>query len=535
MSMTESTVVLDSRVNISKSFTQLVPFTGSNINYFSIPADGSSYPSQILFNNVVTPGSLSNTLVSREARIVYNVTITAPLNGGNPLGLPQANPAGTVPYTTSAVVTAGFRAFPLSSIVSTASVQLNGNTSTVNLRQIVSVTQRFMPKSWLQKQGSEAPTMSDNRALLVADQAGGTQWVALAPVSNQPLSKMENSVGETRGSFLPLSYTVNGNSGIWVYEISEPLLISPFTTYDDDTYFGQINNMSIQLNYSSGDLLNDMIVSSQAYDAPTSVVISNPKLQMTYISVQPTLTRIPPSIAYNYQNVVQFSKTFPFPAGTSAASYQFSSDVIRFTTMPQMIYVVARKQVSLRAGQTAADCFLSIGSLTDASAGVSVQIGSRTGLMASMTQKSMYQLAVAAGYNSSYNDYAYGSGSILAIDPVKTLGINPAVDSLPGETKGDVNFQVTLLANNKNFVYANNTAAVAGQTLECVVIGVYSGIATVTSDLVQFSIGTLSPNEINTLINKPTSWVSSDVVEKSNSTGSGLYARGRQIQGHGME
>ena len=50
---TENRLVLDNRINVSAESTGVVQISGVNSNYFLIPADGSSFPSQIQFNNIV--------------------------------------------------------------------------------------------------------------------------------------------------------------------------------------------------------------------------------------------------------------------------------------------------------------------------------------------------------------------------------------------------------------------------------------------------------------------------------------------------
>lgn len=531
MSIVDSVVELDSRVNVSKNFTQLVPFTGQNVNMYEIQADGSSYPSQIYFNNIVSPGSLSNTLIGRNARLRYTLTITAPNNAGNPLGLTQ-NPGGVGPA--GLPVTAALRAFPLQSCTDTLSVQLNGATNTVNQRQILSATQRFQYKDYLSKWATEAPCMADNRALLVADSiqtgAVAANLSPIYPVSNQPLSRYENSDGTSRGSFIPVSYTVNGNDNIWVYDISEPLMVSPFVLYSEDVFLANLNNMSLQLNYSS---LADMIVSSKAYDIPSGIVISNPRLQLTYISVQPSLTKIPSVSKYDFQSIVYFPQTKSITAGAINTATTMTSNTIRFSAMPQMIYCFVRNPIQNRAGQTSSDCFYSLG-LPDGSAGVSIQLGTRSGLLASMSTKTMYQIACSNGYNSTFADYKYGSGSILCINPVKDLGISLGSDSLPGEANGNVNFQVQLNFSAANYAYAGNLAAVPAQ-VEMMIVAVYSGDMTISPDQCLFNLGTLTQAEVATLVGKGANWVSSQTTKPSVPQGSGLYSRGKLVVGHGQE
>jgi hypothetical protein len=85
-------------------------------------------------------------------------------------------------------------------------------------------------------------------------------------VSFQPLSKYENCDGTSRASFKALSYGngvpvegLQGPQNVWLYEVSEPLLISPLTLHDEETFLANINTLSCQINFS---LLSDAVVAS---------------------------------------------------------------------------------------------------------------------------------------------------------------------------------------------------------------------------------------------------------------------------------
>jgi len=252
MSTIDATVVLDNRVNVSSTYTQLVPFTGNNVNYYSIQADGTApYPSQIYFNNIVTPGGLNSTLVGRNIRIRYTLTITCDNQGI--AGRTSVQFANT-PYSGAAAgyVNAALRAFPLQSCCDTVSLQLNGATTTINSRQVLSATQRFLPKDFIDHQSTECPSMADNRAGLLADPFNAAGAATTQLISNQPLSRYENSQGHTRASFLPIGPAVpNVNLTTWTFEVSEPLMVSPLVLWENDVFLGQLSTMSLQMNYSN--------------------------------------------------------------------------------------------------------------------------------------------------------------------------------------------------------------------------------------------------------------------------------------------
>jgi len=597
-----------------------------NTNYFNIPADGSSFPTQIQFNNIVTP-SLTSTLVSRNIRLLYRLQVSYPTANSN-FRMPKPT------YTPNYQINSMLRSLPVQSCTDSLSLVINGATTTINSRQVISAVQRQISKEYLKNQASEVPSMADNRAILLADTVGmtgswsagagypadgtvvnvafsngmagtftagaaypaagtfvpvvvtglpqlsaywiaGTAFVANQAVqvfvdqdchSEQPLSKYEASSGTTRASFRAVKFTQDGGLDTYEFEVSEPLLISPLVLHDDEVYLSNINTLSVQINYSA---LNDILCNAGSLVTgaaagqynPASVQVSiiqpTPQLQLTYIQVDPAIVQIPRAVSYHYENVVYFPKTtgaLPLSVGGGAntdipVTTQLSSDTIRFQTMPSLIYVFARVPLSARVNTSAAvnyagrlaDSFLPIGD-NSGQANCSVQIGTRTGLLASASTKTLYRMAKRNGYNSSWEDWSQGSGSLLIIDPVADLGVNiEAGDVVPGEASGNVNFQIQMMVNNSNYLYAGASQAAreaqgvpAGQTaLELMIVAVYSGTATITPDGCLYNLGELSPAEVSTLVRKAPrdgSMVSSEMIKPSIQGGS-LLSKFKSILG----
>jgi hypothetical protein len=205
--------------------------------------------------------------------------------------------------------------------------------------------------------------------------------------------------------------------------------------------------------------------------------------------------------------------------------------------MPKMLYIFMRNPIQNRAGQTAADCFYGIGGSASSPAGVSLSIGVRTGLLASASAKTLWKMAVGNGYNGSWENWSYGQGSILAIDPVKDLGINLAVDSVPGEASGNVNLQIGVQFNCNPFIYAGATAINSiSATPELMVLAVYSGDVTISADTALFNLGSLTEAEVKAVFTKgDASMVNSELVAPTVAKGAGLFAKGKSIVGHGIK
>lgn len=523
--MTDLTLALDNRINISGQATKVVRISGVQNNFFEINPEGSGYTSNIIFQNVITP-SLSNTVVSRNMRIRYKVVVSATATP------PILSPDVALGADGAACA---LRAFPLASVCDTILLQVNGASTSVPSRYILSATQRTIPADYIKKEATECPSMADNAACLIQDALG----TSLS--SQQPLSSYYNSDGTTRASFQPVAFDDAAHTV--TFEVSEPIMVSPLTLFSEENFIANLNTLSLQFQYSN---LLDMFVFSGAQQVPAgfTVAIQEPHLELTYIQVANDIVAIPRMVQYAYETPVYFSKAVGTMAHTNAlASYTVSTDTVRLQSMPSRVYFFVRPQITGRTSavgsRSQADAFLSLGGGTQVGGlpSLTVNIGNRTGLLASASAKTLYRMSVRNGYRGTWNDWAYGSGSLVIIDPVEDLGINlQAGDILPGES-GSVNLQITANFNNANYVAATaqvGGADIAGLALESVLVCVYSGVCSITADNCVFNIGELSEAEVSALLKtapKEGAMVSSEVIKPTIGGGS-LFGKFKSILGH---
>jgi hypothetical protein len=600
-------LILDNRVNVSESFDELVKYSGVNVNYFEIQPDGATFPTQVLFNNIVVP-NLSTTLVSRNLRLHYDVTITYPqgnINAPQLSGVYDDNVAVSIigqPLLPVDTVLRG--AAPLQMNCTSTSVTINSGTNTINSQQVIDPLMRRQSRKYLMNEASEAPSQLDTNWRLTTDAGtfigraplivpvGGpyANWAAVvgagvittvvsgvsyfytptgaaappvgsliqltAPagynafclvtvlwasgaavtlgqvkvyqkpvgcsISNQPTSDYLNSNGSTRASFLPSNVVDNAGIISVTYNLTEQVYLSPLTLFSSENFLANVNTLSLLFNYSD---LTKMFVSANPNVAISSVVISSPRLSLTYIQINPEVMSIPRSVSYNFENVVYFSKTQPWSAGNPNL---LQSDSIRLQAMPSQMYVLARIPM---ASQTIANTntFLQLGqggSAQNGSAGVSINIGNRTGLGASASTATWWRIAKRNGWAGSYNEYLRSS-SCICFSPVEDLGVDPSLDSLP-MTSGSINFQINAYFNDKNVQYAGS--AFAGQ-VELLIVAVYAGVATITTDQIMFNLGALSNNEVNATLasaGKSGQTYSSEHVQPT-IQGAGLASSGKYV------
>ena len=517
--MTDLTLALDNRINVSAEATKVVRISGVQNNFFEINPEGSGFTSNIIFQNVITP-SLSNTVVSRNMRIRYKLKVSATATP------PILNPGAALAGVGSAMA---LRAYPLASISTNVLLQINGASTSVPSRFIMSATQRTIPADYTKKEATEAPSMADNAACLAVD------TLTDALTCQQPLSAYMNSDGTTRASFYPIQFDDAGHAVY--YEVSEPIMVSPLSLHSEENFIANLNTLSIQFQYGS---LLDMVVMGKAAAAPAglAVEISEPHLELTYIQVANDVVAIPRMVQYSYETPVFFSKTAGVLAHTNAITtgLQVQTDTVRLQSMPSRIYFFVRPQINQRT-PAQADAFLSLAGSANGLPSLTVNIGNRTGLLASASAKTLYRMSVRNGYRGTWAEWAYGQGSLIIIDPVEDLGVNiPAGDILPGEA-GSVNFSIQANFSNVNYVYSTAQAGgadLAGLALESVLVCVYSGVCSITPDNCVFNIGDLSEAEVMALLKtapKEGSMVSSEVI-KPTVQGAGLFSKVKSILGH---
>ena len=529
MSKVEQKLVLDQRVNVSGMYSEIVRISGVQNNYYQLSPDGTGFGNQIIFQNILTP-SVSNTIVGKNIRLRYLVTATAAAD----CFLPKPAPASGV------AVNGVLRAWPLQTVCDNVQITLNGTTTTIAQKYVISATQRRLPKDLLKGTASECPTQSDNFAALFPDAAG---------VSNQVLSSYLNSDGTTRGSFQAVSFDAGTNT--YTFEVCESLLISPFTPYDDDSGIPLVNTLSLQLNYSN---LQQMFVfgavggtAPPVYPAGFTVSISNPTIDLTYFQVSNSVVKIDPIHTTNYENINYYQKAAqPAISLTAPGLTTGTSDTLRLSSMPSLIAVMLRFPDSYyqttAGGQSTADVLFPIGNAPGSSnnlCGLSVSLGNRTGLLSSLDVESAYKMSKRNGFNGSYREWL-NCGCVLLIDPTVDLGIDAKNgDPFPGQS-GSVNLQVQAVYNNANIIAAN---AYAGTPLfgagpinpVLTVVVVLAGKCAISADNCVFSTGYLSEGELNSLLRTaPTegTMMSSAQIKGSDAKGAGLFSNMKNILSH---
>lgn len=515
-------VILADQINLSADRAKILRVSGTQISYQNQTANGSVAGGSILFSNLSIP-SLANACLSRNMRISYRVQITAPTGTLHLYNPNQTLVASTTPPAVGGAVAGAplgaLRPFPLSTCTDTLIVTINNVPTSVSLRQQISGLLQTIPKDYLEKQATECPSQLDNASVLATDQIFVTDTTVM-PASSQPLSTCINSPkAVSRASFAPISVVINGAGALdtFVFHVEEPVFCSPLSLYDDQTFIGNVNNLSVQYFYSS---LTDMLVYGsyagsvvEVPDVTVSLVESQARLAYSIISLDTRVVAVPRVLSYPYAGPQFFPTALtafanPVSSGAVQTTGQVTSQSLRLSFMPSLIYIYGQMPPSTRAslpaqGYSVPDFYYDIGTAnggTDQTNIISIQLNNRQGLGAGMSKKDLYRTAVQRGYGSSFNDWL--ASPIIILSPTLDLGIDVGSSDVYPNQSANVTLSIQCTFNNSNVIA--RTAQVAPNTpnwltngtIQFQIVTIQDGIFQISPDSCQIDCGALSSSEV---------------------------------------
>lgn len=209
-------------------------------------------------------------------------------------------------------------------------------------------------------------------------------------------------------------------------------------------------------------------------------------LEFIYIKPRANVP-IPRMIHYPYNNVKDFTiKSDPLIKGASATSQQFSN--IQLQGVPKRLYIFVKRQESDETYYTT-DTFARIDKIT-------LDIGTRSGLLAECTPQALYRMAVKNGYQGSWDAWYSQVGSVLCID----FGSDISLDLLdaPGALRQmQISFKLdyTGLYNNAaTSAVANSPEVVVNYAMYMIVV--YDGMMIIKDGEVLFESNDVSALDV---------------------------------------
>ena len=460
--------------------------SGASSNTYQQFSAVSTSASSMSFNVQIPSESI---VVSREVLIQTDIAFTISITG-----VPATQTAFNYGDTDS------FQAFPLNSLFTTASAQINNTNVSVNLQDVLPSILRLNDNRELYRYNGMCPVLPDQAYKEFAAGVGG---------SNNPLGDWSDQSYDgdlyPRGSYpcnLALVHQVSGG-GINTSPVStnvldtfvitgnvtvtEPLLgLSPFV-YGDCAYNKQgmvgINAMSFVFNIdSSCKRFFSTASPATSYSVTLGTAgqanpFTNTRLLLNFLSTQP-------SDLISARNIVPYmdlprylslqSSTGPLVNGASAT---LNSQNIQINQLPDYFIISVRKPMSTQTVKDSST-FLKINS-------VSINLNNTSGLLSSATAQDLWRMSVnnhstqswaefSGSTNNAANATGIGSavvttGSLLVLSPAMDLSLP---DYLSSGSIGQYNFQMTL-----------NVTNIEGETVTpeiciiCVNSGIFSTVA----------------------------------------------------------
>jgi hypothetical protein len=485
MSDFRTVLVRDSVIgDITSDLDFAVRSGASQTTYQRFPATSASNSSLIF--SVQVPSE--NVVIGRDVLLTSGLTFKMTAGNAAGAGNPGAVPVGTACFNYG--VSDALQAFPLASLMTTATAQINNTTVSVNLQDILPQLLRMNNSRELYRFNSSTPSLPDQAYASYA-QGLGANNNPLAGYSNAsydvdqvPRGAHPASIVIKRyalGVYADASPIAQADTDTFEIEFStvvaEPLFLSPFIfgepEYNQQGLLG-INNMTFTFNidatckrlfstanpYITGISLgttanpNGFTAGGAIY---TQNAPSNPALLLKFLSTQPsdlveTKNVVPYSDYPRY--LTSSSNTTPIVAGGSAT---LTSSNLQINQIPDLFIINVRKPMSAMTIQDA-NAFMTINN-------ISINLNNQSGLLSSASAYDLWRMSVKNGSTQSWAEFgglAINQDAPTATDggngtDIRTIGsllvINPAYDlSLPDYitcgSLGNYNFQFSLGATN---------------------------------------------------------------------------------------
>lgn len=396
------------------------------------------------------------------------------------------------------------RSHPLSSVISTMTVSLNGVSVSIESQQVVHILERF--KQYLEynrSYGSIFPQMPDNYQNY-GDSFGSNNNV-LGTYSDNPAQ-------HPRGAYPMVVVANTPTLAIVKFDLYEYVLLPPFLYGGDE--MGHIReaggltfldtfNLTATLNNNLARLwshaLSGLSPSTSTISSLT-VNFSQPELLIWWLTPK-LLQSIPKEIVYPYYQINRYTTQGSSPVAPNG-TFTIPSNVIQFQTIPLKIYICAQRSQNqiyetLSSTISTTDTFSRID-------GISVNFNNVSGLLSNASPQHLYEMSLQNGLSMSYNEWIGSTeylsavagqttrlvgttGSVLCIDPTKDFGMS---SELAESILGQFNFQIILKGTNTNQLDTLN--------LELYIVAVFDGLLSLSNNSGTTQIGVVSRQDVLT-------------------------------------
>lgn len=512
MSDFKTILVRDSTIGDITSDLDFAVKSGASQTTFQ-PFPSTSASNSALIWNVQVPSE--NVVIGRD--VLVNTALVVELSigsAGNPV------PAGESAWSYG--LTDSFQAFPLNSLFTTASAQINNTTVSINTKDVLPSLLRMNDSRELYKYNSMTPALPDQAYGAYADGVNA---------NNNPLASYNNPSYDLdqvpRGAF-PIIYRVNryvngvltNNSPIatgvagetWKIGVAtivtEPIFLSPFIwanpEYNSQGLLG-INNMAFTFNidstaarvwssanpYMTGVVLGSPNAFGQqsAWTLPptpagqTSLInnaLGVPSMLFKFLSTQPSdLIQTKNVVPYmDFPRYLTSSANNPTFTSLGQSGVKVSSSNLQINQIPDYFIITARVPMSQQDYSNTMSQFVI--------QNISINLNNQSGLLSSASQYDLWRTSSRNGSSQSWAEFSgqastytnsvssniATTGSILVLSPPYDLSLPNYISS---GSLGNYNFQFSVTLANQ-FPQSLLTQFGGAIPIEICVVCVNSGI-----------------------------------------------------------
>jgi hypothetical protein len=469
------TKVVDARVDFPE-WKLPVREGGSSVAY--LKATASSKGSSVQFD--VVPPNPGGSVIGRDM-LWYNKVVFTITN-------PGPAPEGAVPIVTPGLYDAP-RAYPVTSCVDTATIQINNESITVNnIADIGHVLRRFNPRSAMYKLSNFCPWFPDAGDY---SQLQGSGRDVLSAAATGDYDFM-------RGAYTRFTVAdgATPQNAVVTLETYEPINFSPFMFGSQSPGIPYVQSLGLRFNISNFALAlsHANVNANLPIDNLAYIKAEHVASDLYYQSIAAPLlsSTLKPELVLPHYRLVTNTANKQTLQANQDNKLNFSSQVINYPAIPSRIYVFAAPAASGRNPQ-----------VPDFTArfvdGLNVQWNSKTALMTSVQREQLYTQAVDSGcalpweqWDGQYRFSTGGAGPALVAGSGSILCIRPGVDydldgAVPGQA-GSYQFQVSANFSNQ---------MPAAYDFQLYVVAVLQGTLTLTSGFETYAqIGVITEADV---------------------------------------
>lgn len=406
------------------------------------------------------------------------------------------------------------RAYPINSIITSMEVRLNTASVSLTPQDVFPALLRYY----------------------TSDQESDNYGMSMSPAMQDQFSTYEQGIGSSRnpmqnyannsaydssrGSF-PILAITNGNGTATIdFEITEPLLLSPFLFGNMDEQSGLVNLTNLDVNMNFGNIAriwSHSLYQDAARTTPSNVIsdvqitfVEPPQLLCNFLSVNPLDVVIPELAVYPWFDINRFITNAQ--ALLPQVSSTVTSNSIKLNSVPDRMYIYVRPRNS--------DIYANVSntiSIADTFAAISairIDFQNQASLLANATQEDLYRMSRRNGMNLSWAQFSgqallgdaagssaalqYGVGSPICVSFAND--ISNSVIAAPGSL-GEFQLQVSVDYKDIRPNAAPYNAISRNYDLYLVIVNV--GTITLGRGNATTQIGVLTQNDVLNARNMP--------------------------------